>query len=347
MPTSSRDPLRILVVRARAIGDTVLIAPALRNLRKAFPNAHIDLLASPHTGEVLRYCPYIDELHFWQRRTGAKPKPGVQTGVFATARWLRSRRYDRAYNLRRAASSALLLALAGIPHRVGFATELGGLFLHRSVRTPADRHEVECALDVLRADGISITDTSNEGWSDPNTDALVASRLPENHRHRIFLCAKSSLPVKDWPLDHFATLVTWLVRERHAEIHLCDSPAYRDYYATLTKQLAPDVLAHCHDWSAELSLAGSLSLIRRMDLAVGVDTGLLHLAAGFHVPVVSLIGPQAAITYYPWDTRYRLIQPPSAERSARVAQIDPTAVRSAIDELYPEARSLARPAALS
>ena len=65
-------PQRILVIRNRFIGDTLLAIPFLRNLRQNFPEAIIDVLVEPISGDVLASCPYVDELIRWSRpRTGS------------------------------------------------------------------------------------------------------------------------------------------------------------------------------------------------------------------------------------------------------------------------------------
>lgn len=56
---------KILVVRYRFIGDTLLTVPFLRNLRKAEPDAQIDVLVSPVSGDVLKDCPYINNLIYF------------------------------------------------------------------------------------------------------------------------------------------------------------------------------------------------------------------------------------------------------------------------------------------
>ena len=53
---------KILVMRYRFIGDTVLTVPFLRNLRKAYPAARIDLMLEPFSGQVLAGCPYVDRI---------------------------------------------------------------------------------------------------------------------------------------------------------------------------------------------------------------------------------------------------------------------------------------------
>lgn len=320
-------PVRILVIRYRFIGDTVLAIPFLRNLRRAFPAATIDILAEPVSGDTLAHCPYKNDLLFFAPRTkAASPHP---RSLLACARMLRARRYDRVYILRRSFSSAVLPLLAGIPHRVGFATEGRRWLLQRS--TPyADKHEVECFLDILRADGIPVADTFNENWSDPATDQRVAAALTPGRR-RLFLCAKSVFAPKDWAPDRFAAVVTWLIAERGCELHVCDAPANAAYYADLLARVPAPLHTHWRDWSRELRIRDVNSLIRQLDLAVGIDTGLLHIAASFHLPVVALFGPLPPWRWHPWDTPHTLLRPADLTGAQPLLRISVTEVQAALD----------------
>jgi len=325
-------PLRILVIRYRFIGDTVLAIPCLRNLRQAFPHAKIDVLAEPGSGDVLALCPYKDELLFYgPRLKGAKKKAAnFPTTLIGAAKFLRRRRYDRCYILRRSFSSAILPLLAGIPHRVGFATEGRGWLLQRSAPY-ANKHEVECFLDILRADGIPITGTHNENWSDPATDRRVDAALPPGDQRRVFICAKSVYLLKDWAPDRFAHLVAWLVNERGCEIHLCDSPGNAGYYEDIRKALPSPLKRDWIDWSRQLTLREANSLFRRMDLAIGIDTGLLHLAASFHVPIVALFGPLEPWRWHPWDTKHTILRPDDLSGERPLLRIPVESVQQAAD----------------
>lgn len=303
-------PLRILVIRYRFIGDTILAIPTLRNLRRAFPNAKIDVLSEPVSGDTLALCPHKDELLYFAPRLKGEKKRAAKfpTSLPGAASFLRARKYDRCYILRRSFSSAILPLLAGIPHRVGFATDGRAWLLQRS--TPyADKHEVECFLDVLRADGIPVADTHNENWTDPATDQRVDRELPAGHRTRVFVCAKSVFDLKDWAPERFGEVLAWLVRDRNCEIHFCDSPGNAGYYTSILAAMPADLRGHCHDWSTKLGIREAGSLLRRMQLTFGIDTGFIHIAASFHVPVVGLYGPLEPWRWHPWDTRHTILRP--------------------------------------
>jgi heptosyltransferase-2 len=310
MSFPDQRPLRILVIRYRFIGDTILAIPTLRNLRLAFPHAVIDVLTEPISGDTLAHCPHKNELLYYGPRLRGERKRNASfpTSLLGAASFLRARRYDRCYILRRSFSSAILPLLAGIPHRVGFSTEGRNWLLQRS--TPyADKHEVECFLDILRADGIPIAGTHNENWTDFATDRQVDAELEAGNRTRVFICAKSVFDLKDWAPERFAEVITWLLRDRNCEVHFCDSPGNAAYYATILSGVPADLRAHCHDWSTKLGIRESGSLMRRMNLCFGIDTGFIHIAASFHVPVVGLYGPLEPWRWHPWDTKHIVLRP--------------------------------------
>jgi len=340
MPWPDPRPLRILVIRYRFIGDTVLAIPFLRNLHRAFPQAKIDVLVEPVAGDTLALCPYKDELLFYAPRwKGEKKRTAkIPTSLLSVAQFLRARGYDRCYILRRSFSSAILPLLAGIPHRVGFATEGRNWLLQRSAPY-ADKHEVECFLDILRADGIPVTDTHNENWTDPAVDARVAAALPPGRPPRVFVCAKSVFALKDWAPDRFAQLIAWLVNERGCEVHLCDSPALAGYYAEIRAALPIPLQRDWVDWSQQLGIREANSLFKRMDLAIGIDTGLLHLAASFHVPVVALFGPLEPWRWHPWDTRHTILRPDDLTGPRPLLRLTVATVQAAVDQYLPSPAS--------
>ncbi|HKB58122.1 MAG TPA: glycosyltransferase family 9 protein, partial [Lacunisphaera sp.] len=89
------------------------------------------------------------------------------------------------------------------------------------------------------------------------------------------------------------------------------------------------------DWSKRLSISESNSLFKRMDLAVGIDTGLLHIAASFHVPVVALFGPLEPWRWHPWDTRHTILRPDDLSGPRPLLRLPVAEVQTAVDRHLP------------
>lgn len=303
------DDVRILVVRNRFVGDTVLSIPFLRNLRRQFPRAVIDVMVERGSGDVLVDCPYINELLTWQRPSARRRRPlDAISNLFTTARWLKARRYDRAYVLKRSFSSAVVVALAGIPHRVGFASDWRRLLLTRSVPIREGRHEARLFLDLLEIDGGTIDDGFNENWVAQDVARKVDALLPPKNGPRLFAAPCSTNPSKQWPLDRFAAVISAAVNGMNADVFFCGGPADIATHARLVELVGPRVASRVHDFSTQLSLREAGGLLDRMDVCLGIDTGLMHLAASYGVPVVALFGPMDPGRWGPWRSPHEVIR---------------------------------------
>ncbi len=307
MPAQSIAPQRILVMRYRFIGDTLLTIPFLRQLRAQYPQAQIDLLVAPQSGELLRDCPYIDHLLFFDPRPSRSQKNGsVASGqsFWPTVHRLRQNRYDMAFVLKRSFSSALLAFLAGIPQRIGFDTEGRGFLLTRRVRYEKNRHEIDCFLDGLHA--VDSPDSSKsdepdhrlEGWWSAVDEAkaahVLAATMPADNSpsSHVVLHLTSSNAAKEWPLSQAKLLADWLLSHPHRHIHclgaISDAPVYEALRASLTEI---DAAERLHNHCGAFNLTESMAFLSRMALVIGVDSGTLHMAAAAGAPVIVLFGP--------------------------------------------------------
>ncbi len=336
--SSTLDPARILVIRNRYIGDTVLAIPFLRNLRRRFPDSVIDVLVEPGAGQILADCPYKDELVVWNRPQRVNEVvPGSLSNIVATARWLREKRYDRAYILKRSLSTGLLAWLAGIPHRVGVAKDGRGLLLTRRVPYHRGRHEVELTLDLLRADGIEVDDAHNENWiadeAAAKADRLLTGLSPA--RPRVFVAPRSTDEERNWPLDRMAEVIRWLIEDRGCDVVLCGATADLITHRRVAAALPPLAARHLHDFSETCSLREAAAVMSRMDLCLGVDSGLPHVAASFGVPVLTLSGAADPRQWHPWKTQSTVVE--AADDTRSMLGITVGQVKAATDQLVAEA----------
>jgi heptosyltransferase-2 len=286
-------PHKILVIRYRFIGDTILTVPFLRNLRLAYPQAIIDVLVGPQSGDVLEGCPYINNLivfdttRFHKYDRGNGEKKGFWSYVFA----LRKNQYDTAFVLKRSWSSALLALLIGARHRIGYATEGRQILLTHSVPHDPNTHEVESTLTVLGCAGIPVKDNYLESWISEEEQNQIDA-LPEMERQaettkKVLVHAAAAHPDKLYPLESWAKIIRLLSIEHNFVPVFTGAEQDIALYQKL-EQLSG---VACINLVGKLSLRLSMALYSNLDLAICTDSGPAHLAAASGIPTIAIFGP--------------------------------------------------------
>jgi heptosyltransferase-2 len=151
------SPRRILVVQLDHLGDAVLSTPLIAELRAAYPLAAIDVLASPSNHEVFEANPHVDHVRVAER-TWFERQPerwGLVTAVWSLGRSLRREGYELGIDVRGDVLSVLVLALAGVPRRAGWAMGGGAFLLTDVAEWIPGRHEVRSRLALLEKLGIA------------------------------------------------------------------------------------------------------------------------------------------------------------------------------------------------
>lgn len=152
------DPRAILLVQIDHLGDAVLTSPLVPHLRSAFPEARIDVLASPSNRAVFEANPWVDRV-IVARRNWFERRPGgwaSWTAVWSLGRSLRREGYDLGIDVRGDILTVLVMALAGIPRRVGWAMGGGGFLLTDIACWVPERHEVRSRLALLECLGVRV-----------------------------------------------------------------------------------------------------------------------------------------------------------------------------------------------
>ncbi|HEY9718375.1 MAG TPA: glycosyltransferase family 9 protein [Trichormus sp.] len=294
---------RILVIRYRFIGDTILTGPFLKNLRAAYKDAVIDVLVGPQSGEVLTGCPYVNELiefdttRFHKYDSGS----GATKSFWSYVHLLRARKYDLVFVLKRSWSSAVLALLTGAAQRVGYANQGRQILLTRSVAWNSHQHEVQSTLDVLRCAGIPIVDDALEGWVSDQEQSEIRSLVPQlvPNQNGVLIHAAAAHPDKIYPSELWAKVIQRL----HERFQLVPyfTGAARD--VELYEQLQQLSGVAGVNLAGKLSLRQSMALYKNMQLAVCVDSGPAHLAAAVGTPTAAIFGPTDPERWRPYGPK--------------------------------------------
>jgi len=301
----------ILVMRYRFIGDTVLTVPFLRNLRTAYPGAHIDLMLEPFSGQVLEGCPYVDRIIPFEFRTihtySAQSGRGKLAGYYHYWKLIKNGKYDAVFVLKRSLSSALLARSAGVPRRIGFSTEGRGWLLTDVVPYNQDQHEVENFLDCLRAVDIPVLSKELELWpsseGDRSAERLFSDAGWKTADLKVIIHAAASLPAKQWPLERFASVMKVLQDRYHARFIYTGAKGDSTLYRRIEQLGSFNGLNLC----GITGLRENLSVYRAANLFFGVDSGPMHMAAAVKVPVIALFGPTDERKWGPWGEGHAVI----------------------------------------
>jgi ADP-heptose:LPS heptosyltransferase len=253
---------RILVIRLGALGDFVLSFPPFAAIRAWHPQAEITLLTGAPFAALARASPWFDRV-LVDRRPGWWNLPGI----VRLARDLRG--FDRVYDLQTSGRSSAYFRLAGRPAWSGIAA---GCALPHANPARDRMHTVERQREQLLMAGIDAFPAPDLSW----LRAAPHPPLPDN-ACLLVPGAAPHRPEKRWPMAHYAALAGILRARGFAPVVI---GAAQD--AALAAQIPAESLVGRTDLPALAALAA------RARLAVGNDTGPMHLAAAMGCPAVVL-----------------------------------------------------------
>ena len=303
------DPSRILLVSLDNVGDLVFASALAPALRERYPQAALDVWCKAYAADVARLVPGVTRViasdPFWDRAPGAAK--GKVVPFLRALNEVRRARYDLAVLASSQWRVAALLALAGVPARIGRHRRRNQRWLthvlpeeDRSRPVVAELGRIAQALGAsprthYRLDASAIADRV-----DSLGPAIVGSS-------RVALHAFAGGRARCVALPAWRALADALVR-RNIDVVWIGSPR------ELAEIRAGGVGHRWHfaDVVGNGSLLDSITLIAMCDAFVGHDSGPLHVAAGLGVPVLGIFTPGEPHRTFPQGPgRSRMIARPS------------------------------------
>jgi len=284
---------RILVIAPNWIGDAVMSQPLLAAIKASYPNAAIDVLATPWVAPVYRACSEVAELIEADLRHGQ-----LQWSLRrALAAQIKKRGYVSCYVLPNSFKSALIPWLATIPIRIGYQGELRRFLLTetkanspKTQRIPMVEHYANLCMPSRNTDA-----KKHLPHLSPPAFALEAarSRLQAAGIQTdalVVLCPGAEYgPSKRWPAAHFAALAQSILKAKPtAAVVLLGSPSDRAIGdAILSLTASQDRILN---WCGSTTLDEAIAIIGMCSNVVSNDSGLMHIGAALKVPQVAIFG---------------------------------------------------------
>ena len=282
--------------------------PALSAIRRAFPKATITLLVKPAIAELYQQHPAIDRLLVYEHRG----RHARLSGKWTLACELRRGRFDLAILFQNAFEAALLAFLAGIPRRYGYSTDGRGFLLSDSIEV-LDRtnleHQTHYYLGLLRPLGIVASTAVPRLFVSESEEQLMSHRLAEagiQPTDRLIGLNPGSTygNAKRWFPERFAQTANRIVEQFGGRVVIVGAMGEEALGEAIAKQMPckPVVL------SGRTSIRELMAVIKRCRLFLTNDTGPMHIAAAFGVPVVAVFGPTDSTTTAPCGDDHQIVR---------------------------------------
>ena len=303
-------PRRLLLAQTSFLGDVVLTTPLWRALRDALPASDVWWLVRPDAAPIVAPLVGVERVLTFDKRGG----DGGLGGITRVAGRLRALDFDVAIAVQRSLRTALTLALAGIPERIGFAGAAGSPFYQHRVA-----HRGAHARDRLLAlagplDVAPYPPPDPELVTDPAADASVAALLAEAgmapQEPLLVVAPGAAWETKRWPAERFAELARDLVPRTFARVAVVGTAGDRVHAAAVARQMqCAGVASPVIDLTGRTTTAELVAVLARAALLVANDSAPAHVAAALGRPVVALFGPTVpAQGFAPLGARVRIAQ---------------------------------------
>ncbi|MFH1846388.1 MAG: lipopolysaccharide heptosyltransferase II [Candidatus Omnitrophota bacterium] len=279
---------RILITRTDRLGDVVLSTPAIRVIRKKYPDAYIAFMVRPENRDVVANNPYLDDVILYD-------KYGRQKSFWDTisfARTLKQKKYDIAIALHPTNRVHIMFFLAGIKDRIGYDNKMGWL-LNKKVphyKQQGNKHEVEYSFDLLKQFGFDVRDTERKPYIyTTDEDKRLIDCVKKNFAisdNIIAIHPGASCASKRWNPARFGMAADELSKKYKADIVLIGGEETKPFSKITAKSMKKRVV----NLTGMLRVGELAEFLSRCRIFISNDSGPVHIAVAVNTSVVTIFG---------------------------------------------------------
>lgn len=309
-------PRKILAIKLRALGDTILMTAPLLELRKAYPDAEIHIVVTEAWAPLLENHTAADRIISYVRHSGSASRAKA---IARLAISLRKEKYDCVVNFHASPSSSALAYAVGAKVRAIHFHGHKDKNRYSTVTIPGKgvlKPVIERDMDTIRALGIMIPEGTQPKVFLDNQEVIRAHQRVEKmglYGPVLGLGIGASRNTKVWPLDRFASVaIRWCDQYRGSVIifHNRSEEAYsRAFFDAIDRKLV--------EWYADPAARKAVrarilaevqvpvrllaSMLKNILIYLGNDSGPKHLAVSVGTPTITLFGPEDPFEWHPYS----------------------------------------------
>ncbi len=310
------EPNKILAIKFRTLGDTVLMSASLQAIHEKFPQSEIHVAVLKEWAPLFEQLSYVKKVWTFSSHTSRAVK---LARVLKLSNLLRKEKFSAAVCFHASSTSALLAYLSGIKKRSIHFHGHGDKNRFSTVLVPGKgsvKPIIERDLDAVRALGVEIRSGI--------LPKIYLSEREKNEALHFFQELKiqspllglglgSSRPTKTWPIERFALLsVLWCQKTKGSVLVFLSDDEKKlahSFLKTLDEMLSRHVTVLPERAWIRSQIKCQLGLplrtlsaqLEKCSVFLGNDSGPKHLAVAVGTPTVTLFGPEHPLEWHPYD----------------------------------------------
>ena len=274
---NTKHEKRILFITLSNIGDVILTIPTLLKLSKRYKNAKFDIVGDDRSKILFKYCPFINKFFIKDKSKGFM-------GTISLLRDIRKTNYDVAVDLR---SDGLLYLIRADKkfHKIN----------NKNI------HSIEKHYLSIKEQDEKIPEPII--WLSNKEKKKARQLLPKSYKKILAFGLGANSSHKIWPTKFYAELGN-LLKQQFDLIVLIGDVKDNEFFSTFTKNYKGPLL----NLSGKLDLLTTAAVLEKVQLFIGNDSGLGHIASAVNVNTFTIFGPGEPHRYRPWGEKARWIK---------------------------------------
>lgn len=281
-------PERILIVRMSAMGDLVQTTPLPRAIKAARPDAHVTWLAQSPFASLLEHNPHLDDII-------VVPHRGLTVSDLVAAWWRVKRgEFTITVDPQGLLKSACATWMSAAPWRIGKeeAREAADFAYNHIIPERWDQTYVsQRYLELCEPFGVSRDDYVPEIFLVDEdfgpTNELYDAEALDGPRPVVALAPFAAEARKEWPPEYWVQLGDLLTEELDAQIIIPGSTGEREKARALGDRMKRPAIV----FAGKTNMRQAAAFLQRVDLFVGGESGLTHMAFAVGTPLACIVGP--------------------------------------------------------
>ncbi|MDD5432471.1 MAG: glycosyltransferase family 9 protein [Candidatus Omnitrophica bacterium] len=300
------DYNKILIINLGGAGDLLLSTPALKALRKKYPQSEICALVSQRGVELASSLPYLNKVFCFYINYGGSSSLLKQLSNIKSLLYLRKHRFDLAINMRSIVSESgagkikLVMDIISPKMKAGRNTQERGSFF--DIKIPEQdigiKPEMEYDIDTIAALGVKDFDRKIDLEIDKTGDERVKEILRNEsvgEKEILVGIHPGGMPSRRWPAENFASLIKLISNEIDCKFVLTGDKQENGLVERISRLSEKKVV----NLAGKLNFFELAALINKCNIFISNDTGPMHIAAVLDKPLVAIFGPGDIVRFDP------------------------------------------------